>query len=67
MSAPVILIGRASDPVDAKADELLDGCIIALQDFDTATLHAIADLRNEINPGGWMQKMILDYIEAWRS
>jgi short-subunit dehydrogenase len=62
----VILIGRERTAVDDAADRLLDGCIIALQEFDTETLEAIAELRDEINPGGWMQAMIRGYVEVWR-
>ena len=63
---PEILIGRQMDAIDAQAELLLDGCIVALQDFDTDMLRAIADRREEINPGGWMQTMIRQYIEVWR-
>ena len=65
-SEPIVLIGRATDEIDAKAEQLLDGFIIALQDFDTETLEAIADRRHEIRQDGWMQKMIEEYVEVWR-
>jgi hypothetical protein len=64
--AEVILIGRPASAVTRASEELLDGCTVALQEFDTETLLAIADDREEINPGGWMQKMIWQYVEVWR-
>jgi hypothetical protein len=48
------------------ADLLLDGITVALQDFDTATLLAIADYRDSIRPDGWMQNLIREYVEVWR-
>jgi hypothetical protein len=63
---PIILIGRAPSKASDDADRLLDGCTAALQDFTTEELHAIADDRDDINPGGWMQTMIRQYIEVWR-
>lgn len=57
---------QAAVVVQGKADRLLDGCTIALQELDTETLEAIATLREKINPGGWMQNMIWQHIEAWR-
>jgi hypothetical protein len=63
---PVILIGRPASPVTDASERLLDGIIVALQDFDTETLLAIADDREEINPGGWMQNLIREYVDVWR-
>jgi hypothetical protein len=62
----IILIGTPPSPFDDDADRLLDGCIVAMQAFDTETLEGIAELRDTINPGGWMQAMIRGYIEVWR-
>ena len=64
--AEVTLIGREHTPTDDLADRLLDGCIVALQEFTTEELLAIAALRDEINPDGWMQQMIRGYVEVWR-
>ncbi len=61
----VLLIGTI-DPRSDAADRLLDGFTVALQDFDTETLLGIADYREEINPGGWMQTCIWQYVEVWR-
>jgi hypothetical protein len=52
--------------VERAAEELLDGFIVALQDFDTDTLCAIADYRDEIAPDGWMQRLIREYVDVWR-
>lgn len=52
--------------ITESSERLLDGVIAALQEFDTETLLAIADDREEINPGGWMQKCIWQYVEVWR-
>jgi hypothetical protein len=64
----IVVIGLQPDDqaIQNLAEELLDGCISALQAFDTETLEAIAALREKINPGGWMQTMIWQYIEVWR-
>lgn len=48
------------------AESLLDGIIVALQEFDTETLEKIADYREAIHPGGWMQKCIREYVDVWR-
>lgn len=63
-----VVIGLQPDDqaIQDRADELLDGCTLALQAFDTETLEAIAAVREKINPGGWMQNMIWQYIEVWR-
>ncbi len=61
----VLLIGNI-DPRSDEADRLLDGITAALQEFDTETLRAIAAYRDEINPDGWMQKLIREYVEVWR-
>ena len=45
---------------------MLDAITIALQDFDTETLHAIADYRDSIHKDGWMQQMIRQYVNVWR-
>ncbi len=66
MPEPLILIGRPETATTRASEELLDGCIMALQPFDTETLRAIAEERDEINPGGWMQAMIRGYLEVWR-
>jgi hypothetical protein len=63
---PVILIGRPASPITDASERLLDGVIVAMQEFDTETLIAIANDRDEINPGGWMQQMIRGYVEVWR-
>lgn len=53
------------------ADRLLDGITMALQEFDTETLLAIADYRDRIERSastvpGWMGKLIRQYVEVWR-
>ncbi len=62
----VILIGRPPNPADDAADRLVDGVVMALSEFDTDTLLAIADLQHEINPDGWIHRMIVSYVEVWR-
>lgn len=62
----IILIGRPTSPVTEAFERLCDGCIVVLQEFDTETLLAIVDDREEINPGGWTQRMILEYVDVWR-
>lgn len=49
-----------------KADELLDGIVVALQKFDTETLLAIADYRDTISEDAWMQRCIREYVSVWR-
>src|SRR5262245_4170311 len=49
-----------------KAEDLLDGLIVALQDFSTEDLESIAEYRDAIHPGGWMQTMIREYVDVWR-
>jgi len=64
----IILIGTPRVPaVDDAAELLLDALIMALQDFDTDALLAIAALRDKMRPDGWMQTMIREYVETWRS
>lgn len=48
------------------AEELLDGITLALGEIETETLNAIADYREAIHPGGWMQICIREYVEVWR-
>jgi len=48
------------------AERLLDGIIVALAEFDTETLVAIADYRDAIRPDGWMQRLIREYVDVWR-
>jgi hypothetical protein len=61
-----LLIGNI-DPRSDAADRLLDGITVALQEFDTETLRAIADYRDTINPDGWMQRLIREYVDVWRA
>lgn len=49
-----------------EAERLLDSFIVALGEFDTETLRAIADYRDTIRPDGWMQQCIREYVETWR-
>lgn len=62
----VVVVGRERDAISNAADLLLDGITMALQQFDTDTLLAIADHRDKIHKEGWMQKLIRDYVEMWR-
>jgi hypothetical protein len=66
VSDEVILIGTPRTETSDAADRLLDGIIVALQEFDTETLNTIADYRDTLDPDGWMQRMIRAYIEVWR-
>ena len=58
----LVLETKASKP----AEELLDGFVLALSEVDTEMLEAIADYRDAIHPGGWMQRCIREYLEVWR-
>jgi hypothetical protein len=49
-----------------KAEELLDGFTVALQDFSTEDLRGIAAYRDSIHPDGWMQRVIREYVDVWR-
>lgn len=60
-----LLIGRI-DPRSDLADRLLYGIIVALQEFSTEELCAIADYRDTIHEDGWMQLLIREYVETWR-
>lgn len=62
-----------SDPsisIGAKTAELTDLAVDALsvlfQDVPTDVLLAIADERDRIYAEGWIQRVIRDYIEAYR-
>lgn len=57
-----VLEGKAREP----AEELLAGFLTALGEFDTETLRAIADYREAIQPSGWMQNCIREYLDVWR-
>jgi hypothetical protein len=48
------------------AEALLDGFVLALGEVDTETLEKIADYRDAIRPGGWMQQCIREYLDVWR-
>lgn len=62
----IILIGTPRTATSDAADLLLDAIALALQDFDTDTLNAIADYREGIYAECWMPKLIRSYIEVWR-
>lgn len=62
--AKVILVGTPRTTISDAADLLCDGVTVALQDFDTETLLAIADYRDGIHKGGWMQQLIREYAEG---
>lgn len=64
----IVLIGTQPEDraIEKKGEELLDGFIIALQDFDTETLMEIAEYRHRVNPEGWMQHAIWGYVDVWR-
>lgn len=62
----VTVIGLDPSPIDDASERLLDGFIVAMQEFDTETLRAIADRRDQINKDGWMQRIIREYVEVWR-
>ncbi len=64
----IVLIGTQPEDraVEKKSEELLDGFIVAMQEFDTETLLAIAEWRERVNPDGWMQQAILGYVDVWR-
>lgn len=49
-----------------QADLLFDRITVALQEFDTETLRAIADYRDFINLDCWMSKLIREYLSVWR-
>ena len=63
MKPEAVTMGRT---VERAADELLDGITVALQEFDTDTLLAIADYRDTIHKDGWMQRLIREYVDVWR-
>jgi hypothetical protein len=49
-----------------EEEVLLHSFSLALSQFDTKTLLAIAAYRDEIDPDGWYQKIIRDFVEEWR-
>jgi hypothetical protein len=57
---------KAAREIEQDADLLLDGITVALQEFDTNTLVAIAECRDRIHKDGWMQRLIREYVEIWR-
>lgn len=62
----VILIGTPRTAASDAADLLLDSIIVALQEFDTETLNAIADYRDTVREDGWMSRLIREYVDVWR-
>lgn len=52
--------------VSRQAEQLLDGFTMELSRLETETLEAIADYREQICPGGWMQRCIREYVDVWR-
>ena len=66
VNATVVVIGMERIPIDDALDRLLDSCTVALQEFTTEELRAMADRRDEVYKGGWMQTMIREYVEVWR-
>lgn len=66
MTDEIILIGTPRTEASDAADRLLDGIIVALQEFDTETLRAIVAERERIDPDDWMVSCIRGYLEVWR-
>jgi hypothetical protein len=54
------------DAVGTLADRVLDGVIVALQDFTTEELHAVADHREQIYAECWMPRLIREYVGMHR-
>ena len=55
---------KAASRIRDACDELLRDCLVALGEYDTATLNAIAD--DSIDQDGWLPKMIREYVSVWR-
>ena len=53
---------RAAKPAEA----LLDGFTVEMSNFDTETLLTIAEYRDAIDPAGWYQRIIREYVDVWR-
>jgi hypothetical protein len=54
-------------PVYETQDLVVDGCIMAMQDFSVAELTALAEHAEKINADGWLPKMIREYLNVWRA
>jgi hypothetical protein len=63
-----IVIGQpfCEREVSDKADRLLDGFIVAMQDLSTDELLEIAEYRHRVSPDGWMSQCIFQYVDVWR-
>lgn len=54
------------DAVNTLADRVLDGITVALQEFTTEELHAVADHREQVYAECWMPTLIRQYVEVHR-
>lgn len=47
-------------------DDVVGAISLALNDYDTETLEAVAQHAEEINAEGWLAKVIREYLMVWR-
>jgi hypothetical protein len=48
-------------------DLVVDGCVMAMQDFSVVELTALAEHAERVNADGWLPKMIREYLNVWRA
>ncbi len=53
-------------PIYETQDLVVDGCIMAMQDFTVEELVALAEHAEKINATGWLPLMIREYLNVWR-
>lgn len=63
MSEPTV----EARPVYEVQDLVVDGCIMAMQEFSVAELTALAEWAEKINATGWLPLMIREYLNVWRN
>jgi hypothetical protein len=66
MSESPSLCECASRTISEVQDLVVDGCVVAMQDFTWAELSAVADQEEKINPDGWLPKLVREYLNVWR-
>jgi len=54
-------------PLYEVQDLVVDGCVMAMQEFSVAELDALAEHAEKVNATGWLPLMIREYLNVWRT
>lgn len=54
------------DATERLSQEITEGCLVLLGEYDTDLLRAGLEEARIVNPDGWMAKMLGEYLEFWR-